>query len=490
MVAKISTGGSLASALAYNINKVAKEKAQVLSTNMVYCSSTGEFKTREVLKHFEIFMPKKYRTENPMFHVSLNPHPDGKLSDNELMVIAEEYIEKMGYGDQPYIIFKHEDISRHHIHIVSTRVSEQGKKINDKFERRRSKDITRQLEQKYGLKTAEKAVKPQSSELKTVDVNAGNVKQQVEDAVREVIKKYHFLTFTEYKAVLSKLNITAEEVNGSQYGKPFSGVVYSATDNDDNKVGNPFNSATLGKFAGSEALAKKYATSKEHIEKNRLGSPLRNAIDRSFVGATTKEQLRYNLFENGIGVVYRENEEGRLYGITFIDHNTGAVLNGSRIGKEYAANGIIERLANPITEQDLKHHFKYDIPLRIGGVELTEKQRIDLDSCKSVYVENITSKSGDRYNAFVRLSPEQGKFEFFKKAPDTQHTLQSQQPQQSQSPSSQETQSTTRHSTTTDLISGSTGLFDLPTNNGDNPEEDTFRRRMQQQHKKKKGRRI
>lgn len=471
MVAKISTGGSLAGALAYNINKVAKEKAQVLSTNMIYCSATGEFKTSEVLKHFEIFMSKKYRTENPMFHESLNPHPDDKLSDNDLMAIAEEYIEKMGYGEQPYIIFKHEDISRYHIHIVSTRVTEQGKKINDKFERRRSKDITRQLEQKYGLKTAEKTTKYQSSELKMVDVNAGNIKEQVENNVREVMKRYHFVTFAEYKAVLSKLNITAEEVKGAHYG-------------------NPFNSATLGRFAGSEALEKKYATSKEHIEKNRLGTPLRNAIDRSFIGATTKEQLRYNLYENGIGVVYRENEAGRLYGITFIDHNTGAVLNGSRMGKEYAANGIIERLANPITEQDLKHHFKYDIPLRIGGVELTEKQRIDLDSCKSVYVENITSKSGDRYNAFVRLSPEQGKFEFFKRDPDAEHIQKSQQARQPQSPSSPETQSTTHHSTTSDLISGSTGLFDLPTNGGDDPEEDTFRRRMQQQHKKKRGRRM
>lgn len=180
-----------------------------------------------------------------------------------------------------------------------------------------------------------------------VDVSQGNSQEQVENVVRGVMGKYHFLTFNEYKAVLTKFNFAAEEVKGSRYGSPYSGIVYSATDNDDNKVGNPFSAATLGKFAGSEALEWKYKASKEHLEKSRPGVPLKRTINQAFVGATTKEQLQYNLFQNGIGIVYRENAAGRLYGVTFIDHNTGVVLNGSRLGKEYAVNAIVDRLENP-----------------------------------------------------------------------------------------------------------------------------------------------
>ena len=109
MVAKISSSSSLGSALSYNINKVAKGKAEVLSTNKIFCPADGAFKTADVLSDFETFMPLQYRTENPTFHVSLNPHPDDDLSDAELLAIAEEYIERMGYGAQPYLIFKHED---------------------------------------------------------------------------------------------------------------------------------------------------------------------------------------------------------------------------------------------------------------------------------------------------------------------------------------------------------------------------------------------
>ena len=348
MVAKISVSGSLAGAVNYNMNKLKADTAQILLTNKMLCPQQGGvFKASDMLRDFELFMPQRYRTENPVFHVSLNPHPDDKLSDVELSLVAEEYMQRMGYGAQPYVVFKHSDISRQHLHIVSVRVDAQGKKINDKFERRRSKDITRSLEQKYGLHTAEKVSKEKKPELKMVDVSQGNTKEQVENVVRGVMNKYHFLTFTEYKAVLTKFNIAVEEVKSSHFGSSFSGIVYSATDNEDNKVGNPFSSATLGKFAGSEALAQKYQASKEHLEKSRPAASLKRTINQAFAGTTTKEQLRYNLFQSGIGVVYRENTTGRLYGVTFIDHNTGVVLNGSRLGKEYAANGIIDRLENP-----------------------------------------------------------------------------------------------------------------------------------------------
>ncbi len=67
-----------------------------------------------------------------MVHISLNPHPDDVLTDTELQDIAREYLEKIGYGNQPYLIFKHEDIDRHHLHIVTVNVDENGRSIDIK----------------------------------------------------------------------------------------------------------------------------------------------------------------------------------------------------------------------------------------------------------------------------------------------------------------------------------------------------------------------
>ena len=85
---------------------------------------------------------------------------------------------KLGYGDQPYLVYKHTDIDRHHIHIVGLRVDENGKPLNDKFEHRRSKQITRELEQKYNLHPAERKERAERPELKKVDYAAGDVKHQ------------------------------------------------------------------------------------------------------------------------------------------------------------------------------------------------------------------------------------------------------------------------------------------------------------------------
>ncbi|MFR9547219.1 MAG: hypothetical protein SNJ29_16835 [Rikenellaceae bacterium] len=168
-------------------------------------------------------------------------------------------------------------------------------------------------------------------------------------------EKYHFISFTEYKAVLSKFNVAAEESKGALYGKAYSGVVYSATDNNDKKIGNPFPANAIGDFAGVKALERKYIASKETMEKGRMLSTLRGKIDNSFVSATTLNQLRQQLFDNGVGVVFRESAEGRLYGVIYIDHTTGATLNGSRLGKNYSANMVMERLRDDEMAQRYSH---------------------------------------------------------------------------------------------------------------------------------------
>ena len=82
--------------------------------------------------------------------------PEDVLTDIELQNIAREYLEKLGFGNQPYLVFKHEDIDRHHLHIVTVNVDENGKRLNRDFLYRRSDRIRRELEQKSGLHPAER----------------------------------------------------------------------------------------------------------------------------------------------------------------------------------------------------------------------------------------------------------------------------------------------------------------------------------------------
>lgn len=338
MVAKISVGSSLFGALSYNQNKVDEEQGKVLLSNRMFESEDGNFSIRRCMECFDMHLPADLKTEKPIIHISLNPHPDDVLSDNQLADIAKEYMDKLGYGNQPYIVYKHEDIARHHIHIVSIRVDDTGKKINDKFEHIRSKQITRELEQKYGLHPAEKKQAAERPELKKVDYRAGDVKHQLSNTVKALASSYRFQSFTEYKALLSIYNVQAEEVKGEVNGKPYNGIVYSATNDKGEKQGNPFKSSSLGKSVGYEAIQRHIKKSTKGIQDKNLKERTRRTVGAVMKSTYNRKELEQELKKKGIDVLFRQNDTGRIYGVTFIDHENRTVLNGSRLGKDFSAN--------------------------------------------------------------------------------------------------------------------------------------------------------
>ncbi|MBF1390532.1 MAG: relaxase/mobilization nuclease domain-containing protein, partial [Porphyromonas sp.] len=193
MIAKISSSANLAGALGYNFKKVVSGDASVLLAEGLYANPEGGYTMEEVLSDMQAAIPKKCRTKNVVFHCSLNPHPDEKLSDEQLTQIAQEYMQALGYGEQPYIVFKHNDIEREHIHIVSLRVNSAGEKINDKFENRRSKRITDHLERKYGLipSTPSKEQKTNSPTSRE-NLPSDNIRSEIAQTLRGILTHYHF----------------------------------------------------------------------------------------------------------------------------------------------------------------------------------------------------------------------------------------------------------------------------------------------------------
>ena len=325
-------------ALAYNQNKVDSGEAKVLFSNRMLLGEDGNFSIGECMRSFEMQMPVQLSTKKPILHISINPHPEDVLTDRQLSDIAKEYMRKLGYGDQPYLVYKHTDIDRHHIHIVGLRVDENGKPLNDKFEHRRSKQITRELEQKYNLHPAERKERAERPELKKVDYRAGDVKHQLSNTVKALVGSYRFQSFTEYKALLSIYNVQAEEVKGEVNGKPYNGIVYSATNDKGEKQGNPFKSSSLGKSVGYEAIQRHIKKSAKDIQDKNLKERTRRTVGAVMKSARNRKELEQELKKKGIDVLFRQNDTGRIYGVTFIDHESRTVLNGSRLGKDFSAN--------------------------------------------------------------------------------------------------------------------------------------------------------
>ena len=346
MIAKISSTENLGGALGYNFKKVEKEEASILLAQGLYQNKEETYTMAEVFADMQALIPEKCRTKKMVFHCSLNPHPDEKLSDETLIQIAKEYMEALGYGNQPYIVFKHNDIAREHIHIVSLRVDSKGRKINDKFEKRRSKKITDALEKRFGLIPSSKVSEKAVTETPKVDTTKGNIKEQVASALRTVLKHYRFCSLGELNAILSAYNLTVEEVKTEFRGKKYEGLVYVPTDDKGNKAGTPIHASDIGRGVGYTAIQNRMQKSKQAIKS--LIPAIRNKVLQTMrTSPQTEKELRQRLEEQGLRVIIRKNKSGRIYGITFIDDKDGIALNGSRLGKGYAANVFNAYLSNP-----------------------------------------------------------------------------------------------------------------------------------------------
>ena len=346
MIAKISATENLGGALGYNFKKVQHNEASVLCVNELREGFDGTYRIDKVLRDMQALIPEKCRTKKTVFHCSLNPHPDEKLSDEQLTQIAKEYMEALGYGKQPYIVFKHNDIAREHIHIVSPRVDSEGKKINDKFEKRRSKQITDTLERKFGLIPSSKVTDREMEEVSKIDTTKGNIKEQVAETLLSVLKHYKFCSLGELNAILSRYHLTVEEVKTEFRGKKYDGLVYVPTDEKGNKAGTPIHASDIGRGVGYTAVQNRMQKSKQTI-KPLIPTVRRKVLEVMRTSPDTKEKLQQKMEEQGLRVVIRRNENGRIYGITFIDDEQGVALNGSRLGKGYAANVFNAYLTNP-----------------------------------------------------------------------------------------------------------------------------------------------
>ena len=363
MIAKIHRGAQLLGVLLYNHNKVAKGQGEVLYAQKVIQPLQGSVGISEVSRSFAPYLYANIRTEKPILHISLNPDPNDKVSDETFVKLATDYMQQMGFGEQPFVIYKHSDIERKHIHIVSLGIDEYGKKISDTFEKIRSMKVCRELETKYQLIPAitndsqltDDEFLP-LSKLIPLDYRQNDLKKELVHIVKQLLKHYHFASLGAFNALLNQFNIAVEKVEGELQGIPKKGLVYVVLDENGNKASHPFKASKLGKTLSLPYIEKHLQKRHEYL-KGQDTTFLKAHITFAKETTHSKSEFVQELKAKGIEVVFRENKEGRTYGVTFIDHNSRCVYNGSQLGKEFSANvfhqwlKLLEEPATALTSQ-------------------------------------------------------------------------------------------------------------------------------------------
>ena len=352
MVAVIKTGHSLSRILNYNENKVKEGSASAIyaaNYPMDIEQLTFENKLRRLKNQAAL---NENVTRNSV-HISLNFDPSESLSTSMLAQIADTYMDKIGYGQQPYLVYQHFDSGHPHIHIVSVKVKEDGSRIDmQNIGRNQSEQARKEIEKNFNLVKAS-VKEQQASTLKPVNIQRvqygrSETKRAITNVLELVVNGYRFTSLPELNAVLQQYNVYADK--GTENSRIFIhlGLVYRILNEAGEKVGVPIKASDIFNKPTLSFLESRYEQNEK--QRQQYKSRLTNTIDQTLLKHPSSSliDLLINLKSQGVRAVLRQNKDGLIYGITYVDHRTKCVFNGSDLGKEYSARRIQERCQQPI----------------------------------------------------------------------------------------------------------------------------------------------
>jgi hypothetical protein len=355
MVAKITVPATVSRALNYNEKKVQKGVAECIHAGN-FLKDVRDMNFQDKLTRFQNLIALNTSTTNTL-HISLNFEPSEKFTDDKLREIADNYMQRIGFADQPYLVYRHDDAGHPHCHIVTTNIQSNGKRIDTyKIGERKSRPACEAIEKEFGLIVAKGRNSRRDKEIKPLDVQKviygkSETRRGIINVLDGVLKQYKYTSLPELNAILAQYNVLADRGKEGERIYSHRGLNYRVLDEQGRKQGVPIKASSIYNNPGLKYLEQRFGQNKESRDTDL--KKLRVKINWALAqNPTSLREFRAQLEEDRVKVVIRQNDQGRIYGLTFIDNEHRVVANGRDIGKEYAAKGILESLG--IAQQDEK----------------------------------------------------------------------------------------------------------------------------------------
>ncbi|EHQ25466.1 relaxase/mobilization nuclease domain-containing protein [Mucilaginibacter paludis] len=382
MVAKISTGKSIRGMLHYNENKVTAGEASLILASG-FAGEIEKMNFNQKLQRFNHLTELKPNVKTNALHISLNFDASENLSNAKLQDIAIAYMERIGFGDQPFLVYRHDDAAHQHIHIATTNITAAGERIDlHNIGKLLSEPARKSTEQEFKLVRAESRKFKQEPGIKPADLTKAQygqlpTKRAISNVVTAVTRDYKYTSLAELNAVLKSFNVVA--LRGAEHTAMFEkkGLMFSLIDKNGKALGVPIKASSFYSKPTLRNLEKKF---EKNIEKRKVyKEPLKNAIDQTLrkYTAISKSTFVAELKNYNIQVAFRSNEQGRTYGITYINHGNKSVFNGSDLGKAYSAKALIEQFTTT-DKLKVKPQQTSLLTKNRPSVNLLEKEQKDL----------------------------------------------------------------------------------------------------------------
>lgn len=340
----------------YSEKKVDAEKATVIFSSRIHNPLCPE-------KTFQLYEKGSKRCESLSFHASVNPAMEDNMTEAKIIAMIKDLMFGLGYGGQPYIVYKHEDIERAHYHIVSVRVNEKGEKINDSFEYRRCKTILKALSKKYGYtvgkkqQNAEKKAKDTATKEETAkedslqyennndtrtwaevfkgfDPKLGNVKAQLK-YIADYAMSFGFNSEQQFRLLMRSFNV---DVRFGIKSKKDHLILTGIDPKSGLKSVSPiyFKDDTI-----SASIIQRHASIMSQFNDGAGVERVNDTVKTFLPYSMSETHLMRMLAKYGISVQFVKSDEGKIIDAMFIDHDTKTC-----IGMEQITSVKIETINN------------------------------------------------------------------------------------------------------------------------------------------------
>ena len=359
--------------LRYHERKVKQALGECLyAGNML--KEAPELSQKEKLFHLERVQKLNDRVQRKTIHIFLSWHKDDVLDNEKMRNISKDYMQGMGLGKQPYLVYRHWDATHAHAHILTTNIRPDGSKIEFwQAQRRQSMDVSRRLELKYGLYRA--GIRMPDAEWarlnppQKVVYGVTPLKPTMNAVLEKVLPAYTFTTLEELNAVLRGYNMRASLGTEASFTRRNNGLLYYPLKDSGTREDVYIRSSALRCKPTLSRLQKRFtANMTEHaIYRQRMTT----AIDWVFSGkGVNQEGFRQALLDEKIRTV--EDGIGANRRLFYIDELARTVYEGERLGPKYSAIGIEARC---IPEETWRHEQS----LKLEQTQsLRQKPRMDL----------------------------------------------------------------------------------------------------------------
>jgi hypothetical protein len=360
MVAKIKRVSYLASTLNYNEQKVKQGVAECIQA-VNYPKDLERLNFYDKLHRLQHQAALNERVRANSVHITLNFADADQLDREKLKAIADSYMQQIGFGNQPYLVYEHKDAGHQHIHIVTTNIRADGSKIEmHNIGRNQSEKARKRIELVFGLTKAEDQKLKQRQNLQQgsplkVQYGKSGTKQSISNVLEYVTRQYKFTSLGEFNAILRLYNVAADPGEKDSRLRQHKGLLYRALDEQGNKIGAPIKASAFWHKPTLKNLEKLYP--KNEVLRESHKKHLQVAIDWALKGdKITPHELKQRLQKERIEMVVQRGQHGRTYGVVFVDFQSKTAFKGSDLGKQYSAKGLEERCLVPTESQTISQH--------------------------------------------------------------------------------------------------------------------------------------